>query len=306
MSDMPSHHGPDAEVGGDHPNETMRLLFERGSCRDYSDRKVPEEVLKMVLEAGTHAPTGGNLQPYSVIKIQSDENRKWFVELGAQKFISEAPVLLLFCIDQRRLKRWAGLEVAPFTATSAFRHFWISFQDTIMFAQNICTAADAMGLGSCYIGTVLEIFPELRERFNLPDGVFPVVLMTLGYPAKEIIPRRKLGVDVVVHNEAYKDLGDEELLEAYNEKYTGRDSRKVEITEERLETIRGVCLKVQDEEFAERCVEKVKENGYFSAVQRYFGLHYRADIMPAGNQEYLETMEAAGFHWFKEYNPKAE
>jgi len=306
MSDMPSHHGPDAEVGGDHPNETMRLLFERGSCRDYSDRKVPEEVLKMVLEAGTHAPTGGNLQPYSVIKIRDEGNRKWFVELGAQKFIGEAPVLLLFCIDQRRLKRWAGLEVAPFTATSAFRHFWISFQDTIMFAQNICTAADAMGLGSCYIGTVLEIFPELRERFSLPDGVFPVVLMTLGYPAKEIIPRRKLGVDVVVHDEAYKDMGDEELLEAYNEKYTGRDSRKVEITEERLETIRGVCLKVQDEEFAERCVEKVKENGYFSAVQRYFGLHYRADIMPAGNQEYLETMEAAGFHWFKEYNPKAE
>jgi len=306
MSDMPSHHGPDAEVGGDHPNETMRLLFERGSCRDYSDKDIPEEVLRKVLEAGTHAPTGGNLQPYSVIKVRDEGNRKWFVELGAQKFIGEAPVLLLFCIDYRRLKRWAGLEVAPFTATSAFRHFWISFQDTIMFAQNICTAADAMGLGSCYIGTVLEIFPELRERFSLPDGVFPVVLLTMGYPAKEIVPRRKLGVEVVVHDEEYRDLSDEALLAAYNDKYTGKESRRVEITEERLETIRGICLKVQDEEFAERCVAKVKENGFFSAVQRYFGLHYRADLMPTGNQEYLEAMEAAGFHWFKEYNPKAE
>jgi FMN reductase [NAD(P)H] len=208
MTDMPSHHGPEAEVGGDHPNETMRLLFERGSCRDYSDEKVPEDVLRRVLEAGTHAPTGGNLQPYSVINIQDKENRRWFVELGAQKFVGEAPVLLLFCIDYRRLRRWAGLLVAPFTAMSAFRHFWISFQDTIMFAQNICTAADAMNLGSCYIGMVLEIFQELRERFNLPDGVFPVVLLTMGYPAKEIKPRRKLGVDVVVHDEAYSDLGD--------------------------------------------------------------------------------------------------
>ena len=306
MSNTPSHHGPDAKVGGDHPNETMRLLYERGSCRDYSNEKMPEEVLRRVLEAGTHAPTGGNLQPYSVIKIQDDENRRWFVELGAQKFIGEAPVLLLFCIDYRRLRRWAGLEVAPFTAMSAFRHFWISFQDTIMFAQNICTAADAMGLGSCYIGTVLEIFPELKEKFGLPDGVFPVVLLTLGYPAEEIIPKRKLGVDVVVHNEAYRERGDEELLDAFNEKYAGRDSRRVEITEERLETIKDVCLKVHDEDFAERCVEKVKENGYFSAVQRYFGLHYRADLMPTGNSKYLKAMEDSGFDWFKEFKPVAD
>jgi len=306
MSDMPSHHGPDAEVGGDHPNETMRLLFERGSCRDYTDEKVPEEVLRKVLEAGTHAPTGGNLQPYSVIKIEGEENKRWFVELGTQRFIGEAPVLLLFCIDYRRLERWAGLKVAPFTATSAFRHFWIGFQDTIMFAQNICTAADAMGLGSCYIGTVLEIFPELRERFRLPDGVFPVVLLTLGYPSKEIVPRKKLGVDVVVHDEAYGELGDDELLEAFNEKYTGRDSRRVKITEERLETIRGVCLKVHDEEFAERCVERVKENGHFSAVQRYFGLHYRADTMPNQNLEYLKMMEDSGLSWFKEFKPAAD
>ena len=175
-----------------------------------------------------------------------------------------------------------------------------------MFAQNICTAADAMGLGSCYIGTVLEIFPELKEKFGLPDGVFPVVLLTLGYPAEEIIPKRKLGVDVVVHNEAYRERGDEELLDAFNEKYAGRDSRRVEITEERLETIKDVCLKVHDEDFAERCVEKVKENGYFSAVQRYFGLHYRADLMPTGNSKYLKAMEDSGFDWFKEFKPVAD
>ena len=128
-----------------------------------------------------------------------------------------------------------------------------------------------------------------------------MVLMTLGYPAKEIIPRRKLGPKVVVHDEAYRDLEDDELLEVYNAKYAGRDSRRVEITEERLETIRGVCLKVHDEEFAARCVEKVKENGYFSAVQRYFGLHYRADRMPTGNMEYLKAMEEFGFDWFKKF-----
>ncbi|UCH57462.1 MAG: nitroreductase family protein [Candidatus Bathyarchaeota archaeon] len=304
-SDVPDHHGAFAEAGGEYPNETIRLLFERGSCRDYSDRKVSEEVLRTVLEAGTHAPTGGNLQPYSIIKIGDEGSRRWFVEIGLQKFIGEAPVLLLFCIDFRRLRRWAELEVAPFTATSAFRHFWISFQDTIMSAQNICTAADAMGLGSCYIGTVQEIVPEIREKFNLPEGVYPVVLLCMGYPKTRILPRKKLGVDVVVHDELYQELDDRALLEAYSEKYSGpRDSRRLEITEKRLETIRQVCTKVHGEGFAERCVERVQENGFFSSVQRYFGLHYRADLMPEGNLEFLKLMEESGFNWFKEFKPE--
>jgi nitroreductase len=302
-SDIPSHHGPGYMPEGGYPNETMRLLFERASCRDYSDRKVPPEVLRAVLEAGTHAPTGGNLQPYSLIKIEDEANRRWFVELGGQKFIGEAPVLLLFCIDWRRLQRWAELEVAPFTATSSFRHFWISFQDTIMSAQNICTAADSMGLGSCYIGTVLEIFQELKEKFNLPDGVFPVVLLCLGYPETKAMPRKKLGADVVVHDEEYQELEDQALLDAFKEKYSGRDSRSVKITEDRLNTISDVCREVHGEEFAERCVRRVEENGEFSAVQRYFGLHYRANLMPRGNLDYLGLMEEFGFGWFKEYHP---
>jgi nitroreductase len=288
---------------GEYPNETMRLLFERASCRDYSDRRVPPEVLRALLEAGTHAPTGGNLQPYSIIKIEDEANRRWFVELGAQRFIGEAPVLLLFCIDWRRLRRWAELEVAPFTATSSFRHFWISFQDTIMSAQNICTAADSMGLGSCYIGTVLEMFPELKEKFNLPDGVFPVVLLCLGYPETKAMPRKKLGADVVVHNEGYQELEDQALMDAFKEKYSGPDSRSVKITEDRLRTISDVCREVHGEEFAERCVRRVEENGEFSAVQRYFGLHYRANLMPEGNLDYLGLMEEFGFGWFKEYQP---
>jgi nitroreductase len=306
QSDMPSHHGVEVLPEGEYPNETMRLLFERGSCRSFSDREIPVDVLRAVLEAGTHAPTGGNLQPYSIIKIEDEEARRWFMELGGQKFIGEAPVLLLFCIDWRRIERWTGLEVAPFTATSSFRHFWISFQDTIICAQNICTAAEAMGLGSCYIGTVLEFFPDLREKFLLPKGVFPVVLLCLGYPKKRVLPRKKLGVDVVVHNEEYCELGVRELLNAYNDKYTGTDNRRVEITEERLKTISKVCKEVHGEVFAERCIKKIRENGFISTAQRYFGLHYRADVMPKGNPEYLELMEDSGLNWFKEYRTVKE
>jgi len=283
---------------GGYPNETMRLLLERASCRDFSDRKIPSDVLRLVFEAGIHAPTAGNLQPYSIIKIENSEAREKLAEMCGQGIIGKAPVLLLFCIDLHRNERWAGLEVAPFTATSSFRHFWVSFQDTVICAQNICTAAEAMGLGSVYIGTVIDMPADIRAMFKLPKGVFPVVLLCMGYPKTKPTPRKKLGVDAVVHSECYREMEDKELMDAYNEKY---DGYKLGITEERLETILQVCRKVHGKEFARKCDDRIKENGYINRAQHYFGLHYRADLMPDGNEEYLKIMEESGFGWFKKY-----
>ena len=127
------HHGPMQDQNPrEYPNETLKLLLERASCRSFNDKEIEPEVLEMVLEAGIHAPTGGNLQPYSIIKIEDKEKKLKLAEWFGQKFIGTAPLDLMFCIDLHRLQRWAELEVAPFSATSSMPHFWISFQDTII------------------------------------------------------------------------------------------------------------------------------------------------------------------------------
>jgi len=280
-------------------NETLKLLLERGSCRNFLDKKISPDILQLVLTAEIHAPTGGNLQPYSIIKIEKDETKRRLAKLGGQSLIAKAPIDLLFCIDWHRIERWAKLEVAPFTATSSFRHFWVSFQDTIVCAQNICTAADSLGLGSVYIGTILEFFLELQDMFQLPKGVFPVVLLCLGYPKTKPPPQKKLGVNVIVHEERYEEVEDQKLIDAFDEKYLGL---KIEITKERLETIEQVCREANGEEFARRCVKRIKENGYINPTQRYFGLHYRANSMPKGNDTYLKLMEEFGFNWFKKFH----
>lgn len=301
--DMPSHHGVGEPVNGEYPNETMRLLHERSSCRSYQDKNIHGDVLKLVLEAGIHAPTGGNLQPYSIIKIEDKQVNRKLGKMCGQEFIGTAPVNLLFCIDWRRLRRWAELETAPFSADNSFRHFWISFQDTIIAAQNICTAADAVGLGSVYIGTVLEFFRELKEMFDMPDGVFPVVLLCLGYPKARPQPKKKLGVDIVVHDEKYHEHDDRKLLDAFAAKYP---ELNVSINEDRLERMSEVCRRVHGKEFSEKCLNKIKEQGYINWAQRYFGLHYPADVMPEGNENFMKTFEDLGFDWFKEFKLLAE
>ena len=299
-NEMPSHHGVEVSLNDKYPNQTLKLLIERASCRSFSDKKIAPNVLQLILSAGIHAPTAGNLQPYSIIKIEKGKTKQKLAELCGQNFIAEASIHLLFCIDLHRIEKWAKLEIAPFTATSSFRHFWTSFQDTIICAQNICTAADSLRLGSVYIGTILEFFTDIRDMFQLPKGVFPVVLLCLGYPKTRPQPRKKLDVQVIVHAERYNEMGDQKLVDAFNEKYLGL---KVEITEERLQTISEVCREVHGEEFAKKCVDKIRENGYINPVQRYFGLHYRADLMPKDNDTYVGLMEEFGFNWFKKYHP---
>jgi len=299
------HHGPADNTGGAFANETMRLLIERSSCRSFLDKPIPPDVMEQLFQAGVHAATGGNLQPFSIIKV---EDKAVSAELGEkchQKFIGEAPVNLIFCIDWHRNRRWAELEKAPYSAQNSFRHFWIAFQDVIIAAQNICTAADAMGLGSVYIGTIMDLgyFGDIRKMFELPDGVFPVVLLCLGYPKMRPKPRKKLPVDIIVHNEKYNDPSDSKLLEAFSRKYP---DRKFEINDERIGYIEKVCRRVHGDGFALKCLDEIKKRGHINMAQYYFGLHYMADEMPEGNEKFVKVTEDAGFGWFREYRFKGD
>lgn len=292
-----SHHGVlDASKIVSYPNDTIRLLHERSSCRSFENKKIPRRVEKLILEAGDHAPTGGNLQPYSIIKITREESRSKLAGFCGQKFMAEAPMHLLFCIDWRRLQRWSKLEHAPFAADKSFLHFWISFQDVIACAQNICTAADSMGLGSVYIGTVIDFIDETKKMFELPELVFPVVLLCLGYPKTRIAPRRKLGIENIVHDEKYRDIEDDALLKAFAKKYEGQ---KIPVSDENFKIFKKVCEAVSGRKYAAACADDVRKKGYYNPVQRYFGLHYRADEMSANNGNYIKIAEKSGFRWFK-------
>lgn len=276
-------------------NETMKLLYERASCRTFKDIPIPDDLLNEVIEAGLHGATGGNLQPYSIIKITREEAKKSLVdECGMQAIVKNAPVDLLFCIDIRRIKRWAEACNAPFTALNSYRHFWIAFQDTIICAQNICTAADSVGLGSVYIGTVESCFNELKTIFNIPEGVFPVVLLSLGYPAQYPAPAKKLGIEVVVHDGEYKDLPIDELNKLQDIKY---DNRRFPISDTNISGIHKVAYDIGGKEYADEMIRKIKEAGYINMAQRYFGLHYTANDMCTGNKEFLETLRNYGFTW---------
>lgn len=276
-------------------NKTLQLLSRRASCRVFTAKKVPATAVKKMLEAGIQAPTGGNLQPYSVIKIEKQSAINRLAELCGQSFMKKAPLHFIFCVDFHRLKRWAKLESAPFSADRSLRPFWIAFQDTLLCAQNMCTAADALGLGSVYIGPIFDRIPEIRKMCRLPKGVVPVVSLVVGYPSVFPPPRKRLGAKIVVHNEIYRDINDKELLAAFSEKYKGV---RREITRKDLKTLHRVCRNVHGSAFAEKSVKAAKRLGYINRAQVYFGLNYQADRMLSGTPKQLKMLSKAGLSCF--------
>ncbi len=284
-----------------HP--ALHPLIHRASLRSFSPRDISTDVLNAVLEAGNRAPSGGNLQPVSIICIRKAAVRRQLAEWCGQSFMADAPVHLLFCIDWHRIRRWSELSHAPFTAHQSFRTFWISFQDVVIAAQNICTAAEALGLGSVYIGTILEYLSQCQTLFHLPQGVCPVVLLCMGYPRSRPAVRRKIGISTMVHQEQYREISNDDLLNAFTDKY---GDKRFEITDERLETIRRVCATAHGEVFARQVTERIRKQGYISMAQYYFGLHYKADLMPLDNDVFTDLTREMGFDWFRPWTGSGE
>ena len=147
----------------------------------------------------------------------------------------------------------------------------------------------------------VRFIPETRVMFKLPKGVLPVVLLCLGYPATKLLVRRKLGIQTVVHDECYREMSDRTLQEVFQKKYP---NVRLEVTRDRLTRIRAVCRRVHGSTFAKKCIQTIKRNGYINMVQRYFGLHYVADLMPTDNEVFIRMIKRAGFTWFEKYKPK--
>jgi len=276
-------------------NETMKLLFERASCRTFLDKEIPKHLLDEVIDAGLYAATGGNLQPYSIIKITNKDSKKRLVdEYDMQNIVEKAPVDLLFCVDWRHTGRWAKANNAPFVATKSYRHFWIALQDTIICAQNICTAADSVGLGSVYIGTVESCFMELKSMFNIPEGVFPIVLLSLGYPTKYPSTSKKLGIEATVHDEIYTAMPIDRLNQLQDEKY---NYRTLPVSDKNIKELYTVAKDIGGVGYADNMIDKTKETGHINMVQRYFGLHYKANWSCQGNKAFQESLKAYEFDW---------
>ena len=129
----------------------------------------------------------------------------------------EAPVFITFCSDFNRMKQWLKINSAPDNFDN-FMSFLIGMIDATLASQNIALAAQAEGLGICYMGTTMASNGEIAKVLNLPKNVVPVVGFSLGYPDELPEIRDRLPLEGILHYEKYRHYDDEEIRNIYKDR----------------------------------------------------------------------------------------
>jgi len=275
-------------------NNIIELINQRASCRNYSDKKIPDDVLDKLFDAACKAPSGGGFQNYSIIKVTDQSIKDKLVPLCRnQNFISKAPVSLVFCIDYSKIKKIQNIEPFPFEETSNFMNFWMSILDTAVCAQTLTLAAESFGLKSVYIGNIINNMEKVSDLLNLPDYVLPSIMLTLGYPKNNPKPSKKFSKEIIVYENTYNEISTKKLNEAYEDKYS---SWKMKPKDKFLKLIYKTSKDYKNENFAQTCIDFIKDKQLISPYQYWFGCYYLDDDFMS-LEEYVDFMREKGFNW---------
>lgn len=210
-------------------NETICTIMKRGSLRRYKEEKISPEHLDIILNAAMRAPTAGNMMAYSIITVKKEETKKKLaISCDNQPFIAKAPLILIFLADYskwykyyevngvREFQKSRGEEFLGPSSGS----FVLAVQDALIAAQNAVIAAESLGIGSCYIGDIMEAKEYHKELFNLPQYTFPVAMLTLGYYPVDYMmsSKERFAEKYVIFEESYQELSKDDIDDMFRKR----------------------------------------------------------------------------------------
>ncbi len=200
-------------------NAVLDTILNHRSVRAFLPRALPEGTLEMLIAAAQSASTSSNLQFWSVVAVQEVERRSRLAELaGQQKFIRDAPLLLVWLADLSRLDRIAAEHQAQVDGTHYLEEFIVGVVDAALAAQSALIAAESLGLGAVYIGAMRNMPEQIAAELALPPHVFAVFGMSVGYPdpARPADVKPRLPQSVVLHREQYSVAPGNGAIDGYN------------------------------------------------------------------------------------------
>ena len=193
----------------------MESLKHRTSIRKYSSKEVPSQLITALLENAERTPTMGNLQLYSVIVTRDKAIKKLLSPPHFnQPMVQNAPVVLTFCADYRRTSLWATQRQAQ-PGYNNFLSFLNAATDALLYCQTFCNIAEEAGLGTCFLGTTIYSPQPIIDTLKLPQLVFPVATITLGWPDEAPALTDRLPIESIIHEETYRDYTPELINKFY-------------------------------------------------------------------------------------------
>lgn len=195
-------------------NDIIKSLYNRKSVRIFENHPISNEDKREILLAAMEAPTAGNQQLYTILDITDQSlKEKLSVSCDNQPFIAKAPMVLIFCAD---ILKWVDVfkEGGANPRKPGCGDLFLAIDDALIAAQNAVVAAESLGIGSCYIGDIMEQCELHRKMLHLPEYVFPAAMLVFGYPTmqqKERFKPKRCRLEDIVQENYYQKRDGKEL-----------------------------------------------------------------------------------------------
>ncbi|MFZ5967865.1 MAG: oxygen-insensitive NADPH nitroreductase [Bacillota bacterium] len=198
-------------------NEVMNLIKSHRSIRKFQERIIEDEIVKEIIEAAQWASSSSFVQAYSVVGIKNKETKKKLAALsGDQPYVEACPVFLVFCADLHRLEKACNMHQTEMMGEYT-ESFIMATVDAALAAQNAMLAAESVGLGGVYIGGIRNNPYEVSQLLKLPEYVYPVFGICLGYPDQDPERKPRLPMELIYKEEVYTTEHEEEIMKQYDE-----------------------------------------------------------------------------------------
>ncbi|WP_112180692.1 MULTISPECIES: oxygen-insensitive NADPH nitroreductase [Paraliobacillus] len=202
-------------------NETLETLLNHRSIRSFKDKTLTQEELDIILEAASYASTSSYLMAYSIIGVTDQDKKAQLASISNQPYIEKNGHFLLFCADfHRHIRNTSAEEYENMRVNlENTEHFLVATIDATLAAQNAAIAAESMGLGICYIGSIRNDIDKVDALFQLPEHVVPLFGMAIGYPDAQPDQKPRLAKPAFYFENQYISTNDEaNYLQKFDEK----------------------------------------------------------------------------------------
>jgi Nitroreductase len=246
----------------------MNSMKTRRTIRAYSDRNLDDQLLEELMNIACRASNTGNMQAYSVVVTRDPERKRLLAPLHFnQQQILTAPVVLTFCADFNRFSKWCEQRKAE-PGYANFQALAYAAIDTVILAQAFCDAAEASGLGICYLGTTTYNAEQIAEALALPQLVLPITTISVGYPKGPVAGPMadRLPLKGLLHQETYRDYTEADIDRIYAEKEALDENRNfIEINKK--ETLAQIFTDIRytkkdNEYFSEAFLKAIRKQGF--------------------------------------------
>lgn len=241
-------------------------MKQRRTIRQYQEKDVSPEVLNELMEIACRASTVGNMQTYSVVITRDAAMKEHLAPAHFnQPMVKKAPVVLTFCVDLNRFSKWCEQRQAS-PGYNNLQWFVTGAIDALLVAQTFCVAAEERGLGICYLGTTTYNPDQLIDVLNLPELVFPITTITLGWPDETPEQVDRLPLEAILHQETYHDYSKDDIDRLYAYKESLPENKKF-VEENAKETLAQVFTdirykKADNEHFSDVLWKMLKKQGF--------------------------------------------